>query len=90
MNAVRNRAVLTILFILLLCSCSEQEPIKAGFIGSLSGKSSELCLNARDGAQMVAREVNGEGGLGGRQVEFVVFDVSNSTEKTQASMILRL
>ena len=81
MKFMRNFTLLSILITLLLCSCTEQEPIKVGFIGSLSGKSSELCLIARDGAQLAVEEVNAQGGLGGRQVELIVFDINNNTEK---------
>lgn len=78
---MRNLTLLSVLFLLLICSCTEQEPIKIGFIGSLSGKSSELCLIARDGAQLAVEEVNSRGGIAGRQVELVVFDIENSPEK---------
>jgi branched-chain amino acid transport system substrate-binding protein len=81
MNAMQKTTLLSSLVALLLCSCTEQETIKIGFIGSLSGNASELCLIARDGTQLAVEELNAQGGLGGRQVELVVFDISNNREK---------
>jgi branched-chain amino acid transport system substrate-binding protein len=80
MNVLRKLTIFSALFILPLCSCTEQEPVKVGFIGSLSGKASELCLIARDGVQLAVEEINAQGGLNGQQVELVVFDIKNKAD----------
>ena len=83
MKALRNLIASSFLSMFLLCSCTEQEPIKIGFIGSLSGQSSELSLISRDGVQLATEQINAQGGLNGRQVKLVVFDHGNSTDKVR-------
>lgn len=83
MKALRNLIATSFLSMFLLSSCTEQEPIKIGFIGSLSGQSSELSLISRDGVQLATEQINAQGGLNGRQVKLVVFDHGNSTDKVR-------
>lgn len=52
-------------------------------MGSMSGRSSELCLSARDGVQLALETVNTQGGINGRQTELVVFDNLNNSAKAR-------
>lgn len=83
MKPVQSLTALISLISLLLCSCNEPEPLKIGFLGSLSGRASELCISARDGVQLAIDEINAQGGLNGRQAELVVFDHQNSATKAR-------
>ncbi len=73
-------SILLVLSSLGLSGCGEQEPIKIGFLGSISGRSSELCLSAREGAQLAIERVNEQGGINGRLTELILFDHANEKE----------
>lgn len=72
-----------------LVGCQSQpEPIRIGFLGEISGRSSQLGLAGRNGAQLAVEEFNASGGIDGRPVELVVADVSSSAEATSAIQYL--
>lgn len=66
--------------VILLCSlvfftaCSENEPIKLGFSGGLTGKHADLGLYGRNGVLLAIEEVNSSGGIRGRKIELIVKD----------------
>ena len=58
-----------------LQSCDTQkDPQRFGFIGTLSGKYSDLGLDVLEGVQLAIQEVNEQGGVKGRLIELVVKD----------------
>lgn len=58
-----------------LQSCDTQkDPQQLGFIGTLSGKYSDLGLDVLEGMQLAIQEVNEQGGVKGRLIELVVKD----------------
>lgn len=59
--------------LLLLVGC-EKEPIKIGFIGSLTSKNSQLSIDARNAVSLGIDQVNANGGIDGRKLELVVKD----------------
>lgn len=66
---------------LLLCSllslfgCKAQpETIRIGFVGTLTGRYSDLGVSGRDGVILAVEEKNGSGGLAGRPIELLVRD----------------
>ena len=52
----------------------EKEPIKIGFIGSLTSKNSQLSIDARNAISLGIDQVNANGGIDGRKLELVVKD----------------
>ncbi len=46
-----------------LCGCQPAAPIKAAFIGGLSGHVSELAIDGRNGAQLAIETLNAQSGL---------------------------
>lgn len=46
----------------LLCGCQPTEPVGIAFIGSPSGRVSELAIDGRDGAQLAIETLNARGG----------------------------
>ena len=66
-----------------LSACSEQEPIKIGFIGSLSGRAAAVSQASRDGALFAVEEVNRSGGINGRQLELIAFDDQHQNDKVR-------
>ncbi len=59
---------------LTVTSCSEEPPLKIGFIGGLTGRVADLGVAGRDGVILAVEEKNQAGGIAGRKVELVVKD----------------
>ena len=76
MNLKRSKMslLLSILVMLVLTSCTRQQPITIGFVASLTGSTSELGVNGRNGLMIAVEEINAAGGINGRSVEVVVKD----------------
>jgi len=69
------RAVIAALAgLLVLAGCDANDPIKIGFIGGLSGRSTDIGLASRNAVQMAVEDINRSGGLDGRTVELLVQD----------------
>ena len=60
------------------------EPIRVGFIGTISGKYGALGSTARDGALLAVEEINASGGIKGRHLELVIMDDEGNPEKAAA------
>lgn len=65
---------------LLMPGCSRNEPVRIGFIGSITGKNSDLGVAGRDATLLAAEAVNAGGGINGRMVEVIVKDDMQSPE----------
>ncbi|MBI4857381.1 MAG: ABC transporter substrate-binding protein [Acetobacterium woodii] len=80
----RKRAFLGLFFpiiiTLALTACMSQKPLTIGFVASLTGSTSELGVNGRNGLMMAVEEVNAGGGINGKSVEVVVKDDKNDPE----------
>ena len=77
---VLAKLVLMIGIILTLTSCVQQKPVTIGFVASLTGSTSELGVNGRNGLMMAIEEINATGGVNGRSVEVVVKDDKNDPQ----------
>lgn len=60
--------------ILMLASCSPQEPVKLGFLGGLSGRVADLGEAGRSGALLAVEEANADGGMNGRKIILLADD----------------
>ncbi len=78
---VRYVIVMVLTFVVLFSStaCS-RDPIRLGFIGSLTSKNSQLSIDGRNALQLGIKQVNTTGGINGRSLELVVKDDGASTE----------
>lgn len=72
--------VLLVQMIWPLTSCVQQQPLTIGFVASLTGSTSELGVNGRNGLMMAVEETNAAGGINGKSVEVVVKDDQNKPE----------
>lgn len=81
---LRHTAVL--LFILMLSSCSSNEPVKIGFIASLTGNAAALGTAGRDGALLAVEEANTHGGINGRRIEMVTRDNRQSAKNCKLAI----
>jgi len=72
----RFRAFLLLLPLLVMLSsaCERDRTIKIGFIGSLTGKNSDLGVAGRDAVQLAVEQVNSSGGINGRKLALSVQD----------------
>jgi len=74
------KIVFLLLMVFLLAACSKKEPIRIGFVGSLTGRNADLGVAARDATLMVAEELNRTGGIDGHPVEVIVKDDAQDPE----------
>ena len=64
-----------LLGLLGLSACRDAlEPLKIGFVGSLTGRYAGLAVAGRDGVLLAVEEVNRAGGVNGRTVEVIIRD----------------
>lgn len=68
------------MMILPLTSCFHQKPITIGFVASLTGSTSELGVNGRNGLMMAVEAINAAGGVKGKPVAAVIKDDQNDPE----------
>lgn len=65
---------LLLMVALFVTACTDQPPLRIGFLGGLSGRSSDLGEAGRNGALLAVEQRNATGGVNGRPVELVVRD----------------
>lgn len=64
---------------------SNDEVIKIGFIGPLTGSVASYGVTAQNGVKLYIEELNANGGIGGRKVELISYDDKHdATEATNA------
>ncbi len=80
---IKLAAVLIYVGLLLsvLGGCSrEQDPIKVGVAGTLTGPMSDMGVAVRNGAELALEKINEEGGINGRPLELLIMDDKNDPE----------
>lgn len=81
---LRLRLLSTIVFFLclslFLASCTEEAPVKIGFVGGLTGRVADLGVAGRDAVTLAVEEQNQAGGISGRKVELVTSDDQQNSE----------
>lgn len=65
---------------LLLVGCEEPAPVQIGFIGGLSGRSTDIGEASRNAVQLAVEQINARGGINGREVELLVRDDADDPE----------
>jgi branched-chain amino acid transport system substrate-binding protein len=73
-------SILILQWFLVGCQKSPSS-IEIGYIGSLSGKFSDLGTSARDGALLAVEEINSSGGINGHPVRFIIGDDAGDAGK---------
>lgn len=71
------------IFSMLFLGCSQNEPIKIGFVGSLTKYSTELSIQGRNGAILAVEEINANGGLDGTPIELTIRDIGGSADSCE-------
>jgi branched-chain amino acid transport system substrate-binding protein len=65
---------------LTLVSCTEEAPLKIGFVAGLTGRVADLGVAGRDAVTLAVEEQNQAGGISGRKLELVTRDDQQSVE----------
>jgi len=69
------------LIALLVVTCTRKpEPIKVGFVGGLTGRTSDLGISARNGVVLAVEEQNAAGGVAGRPIVLITKDDQQDPE----------
>lgn len=58
----------------VLAGCSDQTPVKIGFVGGLSGRVADLGISGRNGALLAVDDWNRAGGVNGRPIKLLIRD----------------
>jgi len=72
--------ILILAFILTVTGCNNKDDIKVGFSVCLTGRSSELGVSGRNGAEIAVDNINKSGGIKGRKVQLVIKDDGEKPE----------
>lgn len=78
--------ILIMLIPLLLLSCKNEESIKIGFIGDLTGAGAPLCIAGRNGVEMAISEINESGGIKGRSLELLSISHGGSKDRAYSGV----
>jgi len=81
------RSILCLAICLLLAGqgCDRHGEIKLGFTGQLTGVSSDLGVQGRNGAQLAVERVNAAGGVAGRRLKLLAEDDGYTPQDAQAA-----
>jgi branched-chain amino acid transport system substrate-binding protein len=74
------RFFLSILLGVLIAGCNTEQPIRIGFLGSLSGRVADMGMSARNAVQLAVEECNEQGGIHGRRVTLIIKDDRQDAE----------
>jgi branched-chain amino acid transport system substrate-binding protein len=66
-----------------LSACGEKEPMRIGYVGSVSGRTADLGIGGRNGVQLAVEQLNAKGGIDGHPVELLLKDDENDPVKAQ-------
>lgn len=72
---------------LAMAGCSAKPPLRIGFLGGLSGRTSDLGIAGRNGTEFALEEINAAGGLAGRKLELTSRDDEQSADKARQSLL---
>ncbi len=75
-----------VLGLALLTACSPPTPVRIGFIGGLSDRTSDTGETGRNGLMLAVEQRNKAGGLKGRQIEIVVQDDGQKPEQARIAI----
>ena len=87
-NAMQQHCliVLAIAFCVVLFACSEEPPMKIGFVGGMTGRVADLGIAGRDGVIFAVEEKNQAGGIAGRMLELVVRDDRQDADRAKRAV----
>lgn len=81
------RLIFLLIILIALTSCTDNNTVKIGFVGSITGRYSELGVTARNTLQLMTEEQNKAGGINGQKIELVIKDDKSSPAEAKAAII---
>jgi len=72
--------------LLLAAGCRPREPIKVGFVASLTGRHYDLGISARNGLALAIAQINAAGGIDGRPIELLVRDDQQNADAARRAV----
>ncbi|MEW5773614.1 MAG: ABC transporter substrate-binding protein [Thermodesulfobacteriota bacterium] len=80
-------SALALALVLLAAGCDYWSgTVRIGFSGTITGLSSDLGVQGRNGATLAVEELNAAGGIAGRRVELLVADENDTPEAARAAV----
>lgn len=76
----------TVALVSAVSGCQRDNAVKIGYLGTLSGRHSDLGVAGRDGAVFAVEEINRSGGVNGRPVELVIRDDQGEAETARKAV----
>lgn len=70
----RQTILLAFLWTALYCGGCSESPYRIGFVGGLTGRSSDLGVQGRNGVILAVEEINREGGINGKPLQLLTRD----------------
>ena len=80
MTWMKKSTVLIALILAIASSVSAAEPIKIGYLATLTGEGATWGQHERDAAMLAVKEANEKGGLLGRPLELICYDIKGKPE----------
>ncbi|NPE22181.1 MULTISPECIES: ABC transporter substrate-binding protein [unclassified Fusibacter] len=80
MKSILNYMIFILCIALILIGCFPSRNIKIGFAGSLTGKSYELGIPAKNGFILAVEHINTQGGINGAKLIPVIKDDESTVE----------
>jgi len=69
-----------------LTACAPPEPVKIGYVSTLSGRSADLGMSGRNGTLLAIEEINAAGGIHGQLVQLLVRDDTLDPENARRAI----
>lgn len=69
--------------LVLLISCTSDQPVKIGFIAGTTGRVADMGISGRDAVQLIVEQANLEGGIHGRKIQLIIKDDRQDQEKAK-------
>lgn len=85
-SPVLKRIALLILFALCLHGCGSEEPVRIGFLGSITGPFADIGISSRDAVLLAVDQCNAQGGIRGRKVVLMVRDDKRDVDSAKKAV----
>lgn len=72
--------IMILLLSFCVFGCNQPQPVKIGFVGTLTGRGADYGMSGRNGVLLAVEEMNNNGGLNGKPVELLVRDDAQDTQ----------
>ncbi|WP_415718337.1 ABC transporter substrate-binding protein [Maridesulfovibrio sp.] len=83
---ITSKFILLLFFLMAVTSCTDNNSINIGFVGSITGRNSELGVTARNTLQLMVEEQNKNGGINGKRLNLVIRDDMSSPAGAKAAI----